>query len=295
MNVKHVQDMVQKLDTILSLVFDHFSHTKSLIQGDDIPPDRPSSRSSSLSDLPPLPPMTPLTPSELSFSFSPQVELPNMFTAPHSGSSSPIRSYSPAPLNTTALIANASHLLHSQFHTLLSIFDRTILRTFKSRYTQFILFWFASLDVEFSDTFQGMLIDTALFQPNVPTVTRSAAASYIASLVSRARFVDRASCQRVVGLLCSFLSSHLDATEEYLASASRMERDVLLANTDRHSTFYAVCQAVFLIFCFRWRDLSDGDEATQDPAVGGRNWIKELITIRRVVSSVLNPLKVCYY
>ncbi|KIO30179.1 hypothetical protein M407DRAFT_69422, partial [Tulasnella calospora MUT 4182] len=97
----------------------------------------------------------------------------------------------------------------SQFLTLLTIFDRTILRTFKSRYTQFLLFWHSSLDPEYTDLFLGLLVSRALFEPDQPAITRSAAASYIASLVSRALFVDRDSARRTVGLLCDYLEGQL--------------------------------------------------------------------------------------
>ncbi|OBZ70320.1 hypothetical protein A0H81_09607 [Grifola frondosa] len=36
-----------------------------------------------------------------------------------------------------------------------------------------------------------------------------------------------------------------------------------------HSIFYAVAQAVFLIFCFRWRDLLEVQEDVDEFAAGG--------------------------
>lgn len=206
--------------------------------------------------------------------------------------------------------------LRHQFQSLLSIFDRTILRTFKSRYTQFLLFWYTSLDPEFSDIFQGMLVDRALFQPSnghansspTPIVTRAAAASYIGSFVSRARFVDREGTRRVVGVLCQFLKVHLDGVESILKSAtltsnnSRAATEALNVIGDQNTVFYAVTQALFLIFCFRWRDLLEDDEEDGDitavrfrdskNGAAGKKWMKELDIVQRVVNCVLNPLKV---
>jgi RNA polymerase I-specific transcription initiation factor RRN3 len=61
-----------------------------------------------------------------------------------------------------------------------------------------------------------------------------------------------------------------------------------------HSIFYAVSQAIFLIFCFRWRDLEEEPEEG-DELLGmspGKKWMPELEVVQRVVTSPLNPLKV---
>jgi RNA polymerase I-specific transcription initiation factor RRN3 len=216
-----------------------------------------------------------------------------------------------------------------QFNALLSIFDRVILRTFKSRYTQFLIFWYTSLDPEFADIFQGMLVERALLGASPTTiqvhsespdeegnpssdalvasgstVARAAAASYIGSFVSRALFVDGESTRRVVALLCEFLQAHLDDVEELI----RTQTSTLNVGGPQHTVFYAVSQAVFLIFCFRWRDLLDLEEEDGEfSAVGAatntvqnectrgdgpRKWMPELGILQRVVNSVLNPLRV---
>jgi RNA polymerase I-specific transcription initiation factor RRN3 len=170
-------------------------------------------------------------------------------------------------------------LLTTQFYTLLAIFDRSILRTFKSRYTQFLLFWYASLDPEFSDLFLGLLVDKALFASATANgVERAAASSYIGSFVSRAQFIDREGARRAVQVLCAFLGAHLDAVEAGNAAS------------DNHSVFYAIVQSIFLIFCFRWRDLQ---EEPDEQEVGRKIWMSELGVVQRVITSDLNPLKVC--
>ncbi|KAG1806291.1 RNA polymerase I-specific transcription initiation factor RRN3 [Suillus plorans] len=170
-------------------------------------------------------------------------------------------------------------LLAIQFHTLLAIFDRSILRTFKSRYTQFLLFWYASLHPEFSDLFLGLLVDKALFgSASASSVERAAASSYIGSFVSRAQFIDREGARRAVKVLCAFLGAHLDAVEAGNAASNN------------HSVFYAIVQSVFLVFCFRWRDLQ---EEPDEQEVGRKIWISELGVVQRVITSDLNPLKVC--
>jgi len=86
-----------------------------------------------------------------------------------------------------------------------------------------------------------------------------------------------------------------------------------LSAQGQHTVFYAVTQAVFLIFCFRWRDLVDEDMGDDDDQlklfldsngmITGRTrkpistnkskWMPELGILKRVVVSMLNPLKVC--
>ncbi|KAH9833704.1 RNA polymerase I-specific transcription initiation factor RRN3 [Rhodofomes roseus] len=249
-NFKHVQDMVDKLDAILKNLFDHFNQVHA--------------------ETPTLHLSTPGTPS--------------------SRSDSPLTPFEPIrPLSPT-ILEEGRLLRRQQFHMLLAIFDRTILRTFKSRYTQFLVFWYSSLDPEFSDLFQGMLVSKSLLEEDQPAVTRAAAASYIASFVSRAQFVDRESARRVVACLCNFLRSRLDIFDAVNTAGA------VPPSMAHHSIFYAVVQAVFLIFCFRWRDLledqEDVDEFTAASAPA-KKWMAELDVIQRVIQSDLNPLKVC--
>lgn len=251
-DIAHIREMVAKLDAILKLLFDHYHWTHSSLTT--------TIHSTSSTDNPPKD--TSLT------------------------TTSPLR---PAPVPRVTP-ARGRDLRRSQFITLLSIFDRTILRTFKSRYTQFLIFWYSSLDPEFADMFQGMLVSRALFEDTQPMVTRAAAASYIASFVSRAKFVGEDSAKRVVGLLCDFLETHLD-----MCNAMGEAFDPSAAH---HTLFYAVAQAVFLIFCFRWRDLQVDDELEMDDlgmdTTSQKRWIPKLSVTQRVVSSALNPLKVSF-
>ncbi|KAF8213904.1 RNA polymerase I-specific transcription initiation factor RRN3 [Mycena galopus ATCC 62051] len=273
-DVNHIQDMVKKLDAILTLLFEHFQRAHQAIPSSSdsprtaLPPELPA--------LPPLPPLTPnlsplSSPMELPSAFFPDSQLPDP-----TGSPSP-----PKPLPTS---------LNAQFHTLLSIFDRLILPTFKSRYTQFLVFFYTSLAPDFADIFLGLLVDRALFQSATPAVTRAAAAAYIGSFVSRAAFVDRDGARRVVGVLCEFLRAHVDGVEEAIRTNTTVASGP--GSSAQSGVFYAVAQAVFLIFCFRWRDLLQDDEE-ELVAKPGKKWMPELDVVQRIINSVLNPLKLC--
>ncbi|KAF8260618.1 RNA polymerase I-specific transcription initiation factor RRN3 [Lactarius quietus] len=207
LDLDRITEMVNKLDAILKLLFDHF--------------DRPPSSSPPLSPIPPIL-SSPLLP----------------------------------PADPTPQL--------SQFHALLAIFTRTILCTFKSRYTQFLLFWFASRDATFADLFLGD--------------------SYVASFVSRATFIGRDEARGAVRVLCRFLEHEIDLLEGANGDAAPP------------GVFYAAAQAVFLIFCFRWRELGDGDgEGEMDMLAGSpkKMWMAELSIVQRIVACPLQPLKFC--
>jgi RNA polymerase I-specific transcription initiation factor RRN3 len=245
-----ITDMVNKLDAILKLLFDHFGQQPSF--------------TSTLTS-----PSRPSTPAIYSPPSSPTSTLPS----------------SPRPITPLPTEQKSSHELQlAQFHTLLAIFTRTILCTFKSRYTQFLLFWFTSRDAAFADLFLGELVAHALLEPAASEIARAAAASYLASFVSRANFIGASEARGAVQVLCRFLEHDVDA---YEAS----DGDVAPPGV-----FYAVAQAVFLIFCFRWRDLVEGEEREQEQdTLSGppkRMWMAELNIVRQVVACPLQPLKV---
>lgn len=248
--------MVRKLDAILKVLFDHFNDLHAI------------TAPTILHNLPTSVPSTPRSDSP------PSILIPELSGSTRSESSGSAE--------------QGKHIRRSQFNILLSVFDRTIIRTFKSRYTQFLVFWYSSLDPEFSDLFQGLLVSKALLEQDQPSVTRAAAASYIASFVSRAEFIDREGARRVTSILCTFLRNHLDAFDAMAYSGAAAQ------NMAHHSVFYAVTQAVFLIFCFRWRDLEEGPEDVDEllGANSGKKWMSELEIMQRVVASPLNPLKV---
>ena len=250
----HIKDMVNKLDTILTLVFDHLNRPSFSVKPIISPYSSPME----------TPPSTPLV-----FDNKPSSQVESATTLDPE-------------------LEKAAR--RTQFYALLSIFDRAIIRTFKSRYTQFLIFWYSSLDPEFSDLFQGMLIEKALLDENLPMITRIAASSYISSFVSRATFVDKESTRNVVSVLCDFMASRMDVLDHSLRIGDE------LSGTYR-GMFYAVCQAVLLIFCFRWRDLIEDQVEDVDELVElhtgrpARKWLPKLCALERAISSLLNPLK----
>jgi RNA polymerase I-specific transcription initiation factor RRN3 len=74
---------------------------------------------------------------------------------------------------------------------------------------------------------------------------------------------------------------------------------------DESQLFYAVCQSVLLIFCFRWRAFTedkDRDNVLGEMEMDGESqegesdgkWMKDLDVLQRVIFSDLNPLLVSF-
>lgn len=160
--------------------------------------------------------------------------------------------------------AGADVRRYQLYQTLLGLFTRAVLPTFRSRHVQFVLFWYASLDAEFADMFLGTLLSKSLYAPQRDARThagtdaaaflRIAAASYVASFVARAQYIDAPTTRTVVLNLCTYLDAGLEAFAQQGARAPA-------PGQREHALFYAVAQAVFYIFCFRWRDLRQAPSA----------------------------------
>lgn len=176
----------------------------------------------------------------------------------------------------------------AMFETLLTHFVNIILPTYKSRHTQFLLFHFAQTAEHLVDQFAGTCVQLA-FQPSRPAVLRQSSAAYLASFVARGAHVQ----PHVIRTVFDFIGSNLEII--------RAENELTCRGPDlkRYSTFYAMTQALLYIFCFRWRDLIESTEVSEeeDPIAfisQDLDWtpgVKETLT--RTIYSKLNPLKIC--
>lgn len=193
-------------------------------------------------------------------------------------------------------LASHNHALLQNvvYRVLLSAFEDKILRTFQTRHTQFVLFWYASLSPDFADEFTGTLLGRVVNDEETPTVTRVAASGYVASFISRSSHIDSNTARQVMSLLCQCLDSELEQVRfaSQAGPISGPEADRLIRSS---IVFYAVAQAAFYIFCFRWKDFLDENEEEIDFLEGvpaKRRWMLELESLKMAVNSPLNPLKV---
>jgi len=196
----------------------------------------------------------------------------------------------------------AQSLAH--FQTLLNLFSRQILPTSSTQHIPFLLFLCSSFSHAHTDLFLGLLVSQALYasttaspsaaaQP-VSQAQRISATVYIGSVVCRARFVTDESARQVL----TYLLAYIDG---------KLQQSHLTKRIDELPLFYAVCQAVMLIFCFRWRafttEQKDGEvlgemelESETEAEVEGEGdgkWIRDLDVLQRAITSELNPLLGC--
>jgi RNA polymerase I-specific transcription initiation factor RRN3 len=175
------------------------------------------------------------------------------------------------------------------FESLLSQFASTILPTYRSRHTQFLLFHFSQTSADRTEQFAGACSHLA-FDQNRPHILRVTAAAYLGSFIARGAHVQPDTVRAVFDLLCH----HLEVQRSMHESSCKGP------DLRRYGTYYAISQALLYLFCFRWRDLiitpdltppSDEDIIYHEGDFTWYNHTQE--TIRRNIFSKLNPLKIC--
>ncbi|KAJ2371841.1 DNA independent RNA polymerase I transcription factor [Coemansia sp. RSA 2607] len=199
------------------------------------------------------------------------------------------------------------------FLQFLDLFITIVLPTFKSRYTQFFLFYLCAQDAQYADVFLGTMMSNVgepvrNAQDRTSNVEKIAAASYLGSFVARARFLSKVIVRNVVGVLVQWANTYLDWQEQQqekvvlgrsrrlsYAQAAGGTGNSLHVDFERHSVFFAVTQAVLYMFCFRWRDLAESTSGgpVNESELDNIRWCQEVEGIQRVVFSKLNPLRAC--
>ncbi|EON64205.1 hypothetical protein W97_03435 [Coniosporium apollinis CBS 100218] len=190
------------------------------------------------------------------------------------------------PIFTSGMILD----VRDTFEHLLAQFSNTILPTYRSRHTQFLLFHFGQASSFLMERFTSVCLDLS-FDKTRPHILRLAAASYLASFIARGAHVPPPLVRQIFDLLLEYLE---DMRLTY-------ERTCTGPDLRRYGGYYAIAQALLYIFCFRWRDLirnadEYADEDDESLLDGSRELVwghrtKEILT--RNVYSKLNPLKVC--
>ncbi|PNX95920.1 RNA polymerase I-specific transcription initiation factor RRN3-like protein [Trifolium pratense] len=165
----------------------------------------------------------------------------------------------------------SSGRLAEVFDILLMSFKRTVLNTYKSKFTQFVMFYACALDPERCGVNFAMVL-TEMFESYVnPPITRMSAVAYLASYLSRAKFLSSE-------LVASIIQRLVDWCFAY---CKLHDFDM---NPQAHQVFYSGCQAIMYILCFRMRSLMD------IPRLKIR-LIK--MPMEPIWKHKLNPLKVC--
>ncbi|XP_030480271.1 uncharacterized protein LOC115697418 [Cannabis sativa] len=160
--------------------------------------------------------------------------------------------------------------LNEVFGNLLQSFQKTVLTAYKSKFSQFIMFYACALDPEnCGSRFTKMLLDIFVCNTH-PPILRMSAVAYLASYLSRGKFLSTSSIAKTLKSLVQWCLDYCNSHEGEI-------------NPKAHRIFYSGCQAIMYVLCFRMRSLV------------GVPWFKSqlLVPINLILSHNLSPLKVC--
>ncbi|XVE63194.1 hypothetical protein DITRI_Ditri07aG0000100 [Diplodiscus trichospermus] len=155
------------------------------------------------------------------------------------------------------------------FETLLQSFQITVMHAYKSKFTQFVIFYACALDPEncgmrFATMLADLFVQDSHLQP-----TRMSAVAYLASYLSRAKFLSASFISGIVKRL-------VDWCLEYCKTR---DGDI---NPNTHQVFYSGCQAILYVLCFRMKVFIDVPRLKL-----------MLLPLEQILKHKLNPLKVC--
>lgn len=159
---------------------------------------------------------------------------------------------------------------------LVTVFDKIILPIHGCSHIQFVMFYMCSFKESFLQNFLKHLW-SKVQNPNVPVLLRQTAASYIASLLARAKYIPSNTVLSVISALTSWAQNYIRERQEEGCMDYGQE-------AAKHGTFYAVCQAIFYVLIFRQKSILDTDS--------GYLFLQNL-NLSHIVLSRLNPLKFC--
>ena len=168
------------------------------------------------------------------------------------------------------------------FRELLPVFENFILPSYCTAHVQFLLFYLMSLD-EKSSMEKKMFPQFLKFlwrtfnNPNTSSIIRQATVGYIASFVSRAKYVS-------IDVAMDQLKKLTDWIHCYMASREDSGKDYMFTDLKAHGPFYAACQSAFYIFAFRHQEFAERKKLF--------NSLRQL-NFATIVTGHLNPLKVC--
>ncbi|XP_061362183.1 uncharacterized protein LOC133305934 [Gastrolobium bilobum] len=138
----------------------------------------------------------------------------------------------------------SSGRLAEVFNVLLTSFKRTVLNAYKSKFSQFVMFYACALDPEGCGVKFAMALVEMFVCDVDPPITRMSAVAYLGSYLSRAKFLSTA-------LVASIIQRLVDWCFDY---CKLHDFDM---NPRAHKVFYSGCQAIMYVLCFRMRSLMD--------------------------------------
>ncbi|XP_006656406.1 RNA polymerase I-specific transcription initiation factor RRN3 isoform X2 [Oryza brachyantha] len=137
--------------------------------------------------------------------------------------------------------------LLKEFDILKTIFRTSVLTVHKSKFAQFIVFYACSLDPEICGIEFSLFLTDIFIKKEEDLLSRMSAVSYVGSYLSRARFISADTVVAVLKRLVDWCVDYCDL----------QNNKGIITKPINHQIFYASCQAVMYILCFRLRSIMD--------------------------------------
>ncbi|KAE9420023.1 hypothetical protein Angca_005722, partial [Angiostrongylus cantonensis] len=161
------------------------------------------------------------------------------------------------------------------FSIFLSLLESRMLLSVHVRYTSFIWIYLCGLSEKYA-TRTLELLWSIIIRPQVAqadVAKAHGAAAYLAGFLARAKYLD-------IRVASSWMYRIVKWCVQYVDNCG-IACNKITPGVIRHGTFYALCQALFIIFSFRYKELVQIEDINKL-----RGW-----GLGRVVHSPLDPLK----
>ncbi|KJH47809.1 RNA polymerase I specific transcription initiation factor RRN3 [Dictyocaulus viviparus] len=136
------------------------------------------------------------------------------------------------------------------FSILLSILENRMLLSVRVRYTSFIWLYLCGLSEKYAtDTLESLW--SFIIQPPIAQADMAkahGAAAYMAAFLARAKYLD-------IGVAFSWMSRIVEWCIQYIDKCGVVCKQIT-PGVIRHGTFYALCQALFIVFSFRYKEMT---------------------------------------
>ncbi|XP_055376833.1 RNA polymerase I-specific transcription initiation factor RRN3 [Condylostylus longicornis] len=159
------------------------------------------------------------------------------------------------------------------FSILLEVFGTVILPSHNTHHVQFLIFHCCSFKFSLAEKFLTFLWEK-IINPNVSAPIRQVSIGYLASFLSRAKYIPLSAIKNYLLLLSNWAHQYIERSDSIRSNNS------LKANL----VFFAVCQAIFYIIAFRSRELTKDKSSLL---------FLQSLRLPALVTCTFNPLRVC--
>ena len=201
---------------------------------------------------------------------------------------------------------------HQLFELLLRVFEDTILNTYRSKYVQFLIFYTCQYDVSYVELYVSRMVGRMIHAQS-PIVTQRACAAYLASFLSRAKYVKPMAVASSLHHMVVWASAYVTAREPTAAGQQQHyqyqqehqhqhqqqhhQHHAWLPGAKQHETFYSICQACFYIICFVGLEYltKESDAPSERQEKDRVTQLLHQLPWMHVIFSPLDPLKYCLH